>query len=121
MSFKTKEFALKAVRLLNEKKAVDLTLLEIGKVSIIADYFLICSGSSIIQTKMLCDHLLENLHGDDYQLLRVEGYREGRWILLDFGALVIHIFVPEERTFYNLERLWGNAREIDVGFSSTSL
>ncbi|NMB40424.1 MAG: ribosome silencing factor [Firmicutes bacterium] len=121
MSFETKEFAFKAVRLLNEKKAEDLTLLKIGKVSIIADYFLICNGSTVIQTKMLCDHLLENLPEDDFQLLRVEGYRQGRWILLDFGALIIHIFVPEEREFYNLERLWGNAHKVDVGFLSTSL
>jgi ribosome-associated protein len=120
LSFKTKEFALKAVRLLNEKKAMDIILLEIGKVSLIADYFLICSGSSIIQAKALCDHLLENLPGDEYRLLRVEGYQEGRWILLDFGALVIHIFVPEERAFYNLERLWGSARVIDVEYLSTS-
>jgi ribosome-associated protein len=116
----TKEFALKAVRLLNEKKAMEIILLEIGKVSLIADYFLICSGSSKIQTKALCDHLLENLPGEGYRLLRVEGYQEGRWILLDFGALVIHIFVPEERTFYNLERLWGSARVIDVEYLSTS-
>jgi ribosome-associated protein len=120
LSFKTKEFALKAVRLLNEKKATDITILEIGTVSLIADYFLICSGSSVIHTKALCDHLLENLPGDEYSLLRVEGYQEGRWILLDFGVLVIHIFVPEERTFYNLERLWGNAGVIDAGYLFTS-
>lgn len=120
MSFKTKEFALKAVHLLNEKKARDITLLEIYPVSTIADYFLICSGTSAIQTKMLSDHLQKNLNGE-YKLLRAEGYREGRWILLDFGALVIHIFSLEERVFYNLERLWGNAREIDVEHLSTSL
>lgn len=120
MAFATKEFALKAVRLLNEKKARDLLLLEIAPVSTIADYFLICSGSSITQTKMLSDHLLANLRDDEYRLLRIEGYREGRWILLDFGAVVIHIFLQEDRTFYNLERLWGNAREIDVESLSTS-
>lgn len=120
MSFKTKEFALKAVRLLNEKKAEDIIILEIGKVSLIADYFLICSGSSVIHTKALCDHLLENISNKEHHLLRVEGYQEGRWILLDFGALVVHIFLPEERAFYNLERLWGSAKVIDVEFLSTS-
>jgi len=120
LSLTTKEFAFQAVRLLSEKKAVDIVLLEIGKVSLIADYFLICSGASVIQTKALCDHLLENLSAEEYRLLRVEGYQEGRWILLDFGVLVIHIFIPEERAFYNLERLWGSARVIDVEYLSTS-
>ena len=120
LSLKTKEFAFQAVRLLNEKKAQDIVMLEIGKISLIADYFLICSGSSVIHTKALCDHLLEKLSNKEHPLLRVEGYREGRWILLDFGALIIHIFLPEERAFYNLERLWGSAEAINVEFLYTS-
>lgn len=116
MSLNTKEFALKAVRLLNEKKAVDVILLEIGSISLIADYFLICHGNSQIQTKALCDHLLENLPDEECRLLRIEGYRDASWILMDFGVLVIHIFIPEERSFYNLERLWGGARVIDLQY-----
>lgn len=120
MSLDTKEFALKAVRLLTEKKAVDVILLEIGTISVIADYFLICHGNSKIQTKALCDHILENLPDEEYNLLRMEGYREASWILLDFGTLVIHIFIPGERSFYNLERLWGGARLIDLQYLSAA-
>ncbi|HHT47244.1 MAG TPA: ribosome silencing factor [Firmicutes bacterium] len=116
MALNTKEFALKAVRLLNEKKAVDIILLELGKLSLIADYFLICNGTSKIQTKAICDHLLENLPEEEYALLRVEGYNDASWILLDFGALIVHIFNAEERSFYNLERLWGKAKIIDLKY-----
>ncbi|MDO9534858.1 MAG: ribosome silencing factor [Bacillota bacterium] len=120
MSLDTKEFALKAVRLLNEKKAVDVILLEIGPISVIADYFLICHGNSKIQTKALSDHILESLPDEEYSLLRMEGYRDASWILVDFGTLVIHIFIPEERSFYNLERLWGGARVIDLQYLSAA-
>lgn len=113
MSIAVKELVLKAIRLLQEKKAQDILLLDINKVSLIADYFLICSGNSQIHTKALCDHLLENISSKEYRLGRVEGYREGRWILLDFGGLIVHIFLTEERIFYNLERLWGEAERVD--------
>ncbi len=115
MALNAKEFALKAVRLLNEKKAMDIILLELVNVSLIADYFIICNGTSTIQTRAFCDHLLENLPGEeDYSLLRVEGYKDAGWILMDYGVLVIHIFIAEERSFYNLERLWGKAAVIDL-------
>lgn len=113
MPLAVKELVLKAIRLLQEKKAQDILLLDIDKVSLIADYFLICSGTSQIHTKALCDHLLENIPVKEYRLGRVEGYREGRWILLDFSDLVVHIFLTEERIFYNLERLWGEAERVD--------
>jgi ribosome-associated protein len=86
-----------------------------GNLTLVADYFLICSGSSRIQTQALCVHLKDNLLDGGYPLLRQEGYQEGKWILLDYGALIIHIFLPEERSFYNLERLWGGAKGIDLG------
>lgn len=120
MALSSREFALKAVRLLNEKKAMDISLLEIGKVSLIADYFIICSGASKIQTKALCDYLLEKLPEDDHPLLRLEGYQDGMWILLDFGDVVIHIFLPEMRSFYNLERLWGKAEGVDLEYLFSS-
>ncbi|MGI5876010.1 MAG: ribosome silencing factor [Dethiobacteria bacterium] len=120
MTFDPKEFAFAAVRLLNEKKASDIILLEISNVSLIADYFLICTGTSAIQSKALCDYLLEKLPGEKTPLLRLEGYQDAGWILLDFGFLVIHIFLPEERSFYNLERLWRGARVVDLSFLKTS-
>lgn len=113
MPLDAREFALKAVRLLQDKKAQAVSLLEIGKLSLIADYFLICGGANKIQTRTLCDHLRENLQDEHYPLLRVEGYDTADWILLDFGAVVIHIFQPETRSFYNLERLWGKTGGVD--------
>ncbi len=121
MAFSAKEFALKAVRLLNEKKAADIILLGLVNVSLIADYFIICNGTSKIQTRALCDHLLENLPEEEgYNLLRVEGYKDAGWILMDYGVLVIHIFIAEERSFYNLERLWGKAAVLDPELSIPS-
>ncbi len=114
MVLSTKEFALEAVRLLREKKAREIVLLEMSHITLIADYFLICSGTSRIQTRALCDYLKENLSDDRHPLLRLEGYQDGDWILLDFGELIIHIFLPEERLFYNLERLWGGAEGVDL-------
>ncbi len=119
MPLDAKEFALKAVGLLKDKKAQDICLLEIGRLSLIADYFLICSGLNKVQTQALSDHLQENLQDDHYKLLRREGYEEASWILLDFGTLVVHIFLPETRSFYNLERLWGNAGGVDTGCLTT--
>lgn len=115
MVLSTKEFALEAVRLLREKKAREIVLLEMCHITLIADYFLICSGTSRIQTRALCDYLKESLPDERHPLLRLEGYQDGGWILLDFGELIIHIFLPEERAFYNLERLWGGAGEVDLG------
>ena len=114
MVLRSREFAYKAVRLLNEKKASEISLLEVSKVSLIADYFIICEGASKIQTRAICDHLLDNLPEEGHSLLRLEGYQEARWILLDFGDLIIHIFLPEDREFYNLERLWGKAELISL-------
>jgi len=113
LSISAKEFALKAVSLLNEKKAGDIVLLNMEGISSIADFFLICSGLSKIQTRALCDYLNEDLSAEGFSLLRQEGYQDGDWILLDYGELVIHIFLPEERSFYNLERLWGSAEIVD--------
>ena len=120
MPLDAKEFALKAVGLLKDKKAQDICLLEIGRLSLIADFFLICSGSNKIQTQAISDYLQENLQDEHYKLLRREGYEEASWILLDFGSLIVHIFLPETRSFYNLERLWGNTGGADLECLTTS-
>ncbi len=120
MPLDAREFALKAVGLLRDNKAQDICLLEIGKISVIADYFLICSGSNKVQTRALCDYLQQNLPDEHYKLLRKEGHEEASWILLDFGTLVVHIFQPETRLFYNLERLWGKTGGVDQECLTTS-
>lgn len=92
-----------------EKKARETVILDIGKVSLIADYFLITEGANKIQVKAIADHLLEKLEEAGFTLLHKEGYDDGNWILLDYGSVVIHLFLPEARSFYKLERLWGHA------------
>ncbi len=102
----------KAVHLAEEKKAKDIVVCDIRKLSLIADYFVICSGTTIVQVKSIADYIVEKLDEQNYTLLRQEGYKEGLWVLLDFGEILIHIFQPEIRDFYNLERLWKNSEQI---------
>ncbi len=101
-----------AAELALEKNSLDTALLQVGKISIIADYFLIATGKTAVQVHSICDYIMENLKEAGYSLLRLEGYREGWWVVLDYGFLVIHIFQPDARAYYNLERLWGKAPEV---------
>lgn len=108
------EMANKAVELLKEKKARDIKLLDIHEISTISDYFVIATGSSSTQLKAMSDELEEKMELAGYKMHHKEGFRNGRWILLDFGNVVIHLFHDEERKFYNLERLWVDAKSILV-------
>ena len=94
------------LRLLDDKKATDIVAIDVADRTIIADWFVICSGSSIIQVKAICDEVLDKYPELGLHLRREEGYTEGRWIVLDFGHILLHIFYPEEREYYNIERLW---------------
>lgn len=107
-----RELALYAAELASDKKGHDLYLLEVGQVSIIADYFLLVTGTTAVQVRTICDHLVETLKKEGYQAIRVEGNSEAWWVVLDYGFLVIHVFQPEARTFYDLERLWSEAPRI---------
>lgn len=91
------------------KKARDIVGIDLRGVSPVADYFLIMSGANKPQLKAISDNIEEKLAEQGLRPLRVEGYREAEWILLDYGALVVHIFADEQRDYYNLERLWGDA------------
>jgi ribosome-associated protein len=92
-----------------DKKAANVIILEVGKVSLVADYFVIASGASKTQVHAIADHIMENVKKEGYTLLHREGYNEGLWVLLDYGSVVVHLFQPQEREFYNLERLWSHA------------
>ncbi len=100
------------VSMVEEKKAEEVLVLDLRGVSSMTDYFLICHGSSDRLVQAITDHLLEMMKKKGVRALGVEGYKEGRWILLDFGDLVIHVFFEETRRFYDLERLWGHAPQI---------
>lgn len=93
----------------SEKKARDILILDVNGISMVADFFIICSANSTTQVKAIADNIEEKLAEQGIKLLHKEGYREGRWILLDYGSCVMHVFVEEDRIFYNLERLWGDA------------
>lgn len=110
----SRETALWAANLALEKKARELVLLEVGKISIIADYFIIATAGSAVHLQTICDYLLEQFKQRGYTLLRMEGYREGWWVVLDYGALIIHLLQPDARERYNLERLWSKAPRIEI-------
>jgi ribosome-associated protein len=93
----------------SDKKARDIVILNLTGISTVADKFIICSAASSTQVKAIADHIEDQLIEQGVKPLRKEGAREGRWILLDYGDVVAHVFVEEERVFYNLERLWGDA------------
>ncbi len=108
------EIAIAVTKALDEKKGMDIKLLKIDRVSSLADYFLICTGTSNTHVKTLCDYaefILENL-GET--MLGREGHRGNSWELLDYGCIVVHVFTDEARKFYDLERLWADAEVIDL-------
>jgi ribosome-associated protein len=109
----SKEEALATAQIMIDKKALDVVLLEISKVVTYADYFLICSGRSVIQVKAIVNAIEEYLKSKGVHPLHIEGYTEGRWVLLDYDELIVHVFLEEARNFYNLERLWGDVPRID--------
>ncbi len=96
--------------LLSDKKAENVEILFVADRTIIADYFVICSGRSTTHVKALCDDVEEAFHALGLELRRIEGYNEGRWVVMDFSSILVHIFCPEEREYYNIERLWRSER-----------
>lgn len=110
----SQEMALHAAKLALDKKGLDLQLLKVGNVSIVADYFLLVTGTTAVQVHAIADHILESLKKSGYYTLRIEGYREGWWVILDYGGLVVHIFQTEARNFYDLDRLWSAAPKISL-------
>jgi ribosome-associated protein len=108
------KLALKVVEVLDDKKAQDIDVLNIKNVSLLADYFVICSGNSTTQIKALADAVEEKLAELGRVPIHKEGYASARWILLDYGEVVVHIFHHESRSFYNLERLWSDAPRVDI-------
>lgn len=103
-----------------EKKAEDVVILDMREVTLVADYFLILSGNSRPQVKAIADHVEERLEAVAARPLRREGYGAGRWVLLDYGGLVVHVFHEQDRAFYALERLWGDAPARRLGLDGTA-
>ena len=96
----------------SDKKARDIVMLDMRNISIITDYFIVCSANSTTQVKAIADNIEVELAKQNFNFKSKEGYREGRWVLLDYCDCVVHIFLDEDREFYNLERLWSEAPQI---------
>jgi ribosome-associated protein len=106
------ELCKKVVNILLEKKAQDIAVVDIAAMTVIADAFVVCSGRTPIQVRALADELDEKLADAGTKPLRREGFEAARWIVLDLGSVLIHVFHREEREFYNLEHLWNNGGNI---------
>ena len=109
-----KEVAYEVTKALDAKKGMDIKLLRINKISSLADYFLICTGTSNTHVKTLCDYAEYTLEELGEPMLGREGHRGNSWVLLDFGSIVVHVFTEEASKFYDLERLWADAECVDI-------
>jgi ribosome-associated protein len=103
-----------AARAAEDKKADDLTVLDLRKAAGFTDYFVICSGNNPRQIRAIADGVMEALAAAGSRPAHIEGYERSEWILLDYFDFIVHIFARETRMFYGLERLWGNAERIEV-------
>ena len=109
-----KEVAFQVTKALDDKKGLDIKLLRIDEVSSLADYFIICTGTSNTHVKTLCDYAEYTLEQLGEPMLGREGHRGNAWELLDYGSVVVHVFTEEAREFYSLERLWADAEQVDL-------
>ena len=109
-----KEMARLACSSLEDKKADEIKVIGIDKVSTLADYFIIASGSNRNQVQAMVDNIDEILGKAGYTPKQVEGYQNANWILMDYGDLVIHVFDTENRLFYDLERIWRDGESVEI-------
>ena len=103
-----------AIAAAEDKQAVNLVVLDLRKSAGFTDFFLIASGTNTRQVRAIADAVMERLAADRVKPAYVEGYNQSEWILLDYFDFIVHVFAPETRVFYDLERLWGNADRIEV-------
>lgn len=108
------QIAQTAVKALDSKKASDIKMLNTHNLTVLADYFVICTATSTTHVKTLSEEVEKILSEAGEPPLRREGYRSGSWVLLDFGCVIVHVFVDETRRFYDLEHLWADAEEVDI-------
>lgn len=109
-----KEMVKTAVAALQDKKGEDIRVIDISGVTVIADYFIIASGSNPNQVQALVDNVERQMYKAGYDDPRVEGYNTASWVLLDYNDVIVHVFSQDDRLFYDLERIWRDGKEIDV-------
>ncbi len=103
-----------AIKAAEDKQAVNLVVLDLRKAAGFTDFFVISSGTNPRQVRAIADGVMERLAGEGVKPAHVEGYDRSEWILLDYFDFIVHVFAPDTRVFYDLERLWGNADRIEV-------
>lgn len=103
-----------AVKACDSKRAEDILALDVQNVSLLADYFVICHGGSERQLKAIVDAVEDEVEKAGYTVKRIEGKEGGKWILIDLGDVIVHVFTESERSFYNLEKLWSDAPLVDL-------
>lgn len=109
-----KELAVLAAKALDSKKGEDIKIMEVTEQTTLADYFVICTATSNTQVKAMSDACEEAAEKNGERAHHIEGHRGGTWLLMDFSAVVVHVFTDEARKFYDLERLWSDAEELDI-------
>ncbi|MBB6448806.1 ribosome-associated protein [Geomicrobium halophilum] len=102
------------VQVADQKNAQNIVALDMQGISIIADYFVICHGSSVKQVQAIANEIKKEAQKAEMTVKRMEGYEDGKWVLLDLGDVVFHIFHEDDREYYHLEKLWGEANEISL-------
>lgn len=110
------ELAKKIALILDEKKAIDIKVVQIEEISSLADYFVIASGTSNTHVKSLADEVEVKLKHEEnpIQPMGIEGYRSNSWVLIDYASVVVHIFTGEGRDFYDLDRLWADGKQVEI-------
>ena len=108
------EMAIALAKALDGKKGQDIKVLKTEDLTTLADYFVLCTATSSTQVKAMSDACEEAMEKNGEQVHHIEGHRGGTWLLMDFSSVVVHVFTDEVRKFYDLERLWGDAQEIDL-------
>lgn len=106
------ELAHRIVEIASDKKGNDIVMLRTAELTTMADFFVICSGRSDRQVQALAGAIMEELREDGIRPIGTEGLASSRWVLLDYGSVIVHVFAPEERDYYGLERLWGKAAQV---------
>jgi ribosome-associated protein len=104
----------RAVRAALDKKAIDVVVLDLRKTPAFTDFFVLCSGASQRQVKAIADAVEEAMRTGKVRPAHIEGYDRAEWVLMDFFSFIVHVFTPQTREFYSLERLWGDAERIEV-------
>ncbi len=110
----SKELVKIAYDALDEKKGINITVIDISEISIIADYFIIAGGNNENQVKALANNVEEKLYQAEVTPSHIEGYNHANWILMDFNDIIIHVFNEEDRLFYDLERIWRDGKKVNI-------